>query len=104
MLLLFYYIIHSFCGLADSQVRLLMLTARKSDLEFQINRIIQQRMVLTQQAKTSSQNQLYSLQSMDRQLEFQLRQIETQYQMVKTEQESIKKIVRDSAKKDFKYA
>lgn len=36
MLLLFFYIIHSFCGLSDSRARLLQVTKEKLELEYQI--------------------------------------------------------------------
>ncbi|HSA07527.1 MAG TPA: hypothetical protein P5556_10145 [Candidatus Gastranaerophilales bacterium] len=94
-------------GLADSQARLLMLCAYKSDLEFGMAMIAQKRTMLAYQAQLAGEmypelaNQLHV---MDKRLDLEMKTLETQYKIVNTEFDSVNKIVEDRTKKDFKYA
>ena len=93
-------------GIAASQARLTMITARQSDLEFQMQGITQQRSVLALQAAQSqntSSDQSAQLQAIDKQLESKMLQLETQQKMVTTEYDSVKKTVDDNITKQFKY-
>ncbi len=93
-------------GLADSQARLLMLTRYKSDLEFGMQIISQKRTALAFQAQAAGEQypeMAAQLHVMDKKLETELNTLETQYKIVSTEVGSVKKIVEDHAKKDFKY-
>lgn len=96
-------------GLAASQARYLMLTARKSDLELTGQQINQSRLQLANitndlfnvastldpDADEAIQIQLRinSLQSLDQALELQLRRVDTQQQAVQTEIESVQKVI-----------
>ena len=92
-------------GIAASQARLTMITARQSDLEFQMQGITQQRSVLALQAAQSqntSSDQSAQLQAIDKQLESKMLQLETQQKMVTTEYDSVKKTMDDSITRSFK--
>ena len=84
MFLVFFYIIHSFCGFV-SQEKLLQLTTRKSDLEFQMNEIKQKRMELKQKALTLSGTELSSLWRLDSSLQFLFQQLDLQLKIVKAQ-------------------
>ena len=92
-------------GIAASQARLTMITARQSDLEFQMQAITQQRSVLALQAAQSQEtnsSQSAQLQAVDKQLESKMLQLETQQKMVTTEYDSVKKTMDDSITRSFK--
>jgi len=94
-------------GLADSQARLLMITRYKNDLEFGMQMIAQKRTVLAYQAHAAAENYpeiASQLHLMDKKLESEMKTLETQHKIVSTEYDSVKKIIDDRAKKDFKYA
>ncbi len=94
-------------GLADMQAGLLTLTRYKSDLEFGMRMLAQKRTVLAYQAQAASEQYpeiAAQLHLMDKKLETELKNLETQHKIVSTEHDSIKKIIDDRAKKDFKYA
>ena len=96
-------------GLAASQSRYMMLTARKSDLELTGQQINQSRLQLANvtndlfnvattldpDADEAIQLQLRinSLQSLDQALELQLRRVDTQQQAVSTEIEAVRKVI-----------
>lgn len=96
-------------GLAASQARYLMLTARKSDLELTGQQINQSRLQLanitndlfnTASTLDPSSNEaiqlqlrINGLQSLDQALELQLRRVDTQQQAVATEIESVQKVI-----------
>ena len=93
-------------GLAESQARVLMLTRYKSDLEFAMQMLAQKRTYLAYQAQAAAEHypelagQLHVL---DKKLESEMKTLETQHKIVSSEYDSVKKIVDDRAKKDFKY-
>ena len=117
-------------GLAASQGRLLMLTARKSDLEFQTQNIMQSRMVLSmvggqvgsnyaaQMSALSSADPNYAsnlnvissnqaaalavIQSQDKMLELTAHQLDTQHNEVQTEYDSVKKVIDKNIEVSFK--
>ncbi|MEI8389455.1 MAG: hypothetical protein WCG23_06175 [bacterium] len=92
-------------GIAASQARLTMITARQSDLEFQMQSISQQRSVLALQAAQSqdtNSSQSAQLQAVDKQLESKMLQLQTQQKMVNTEYDSVKKTMDDSITRSFK--
>ena len=96
-------------GLVASQGRLLMLTARRSDMELQMQFINQARMFLAQQNAqlvqlnvgfdpTSPAGQQFqafmaALQLQDKALEIQLRNAETQHKAVANEIEAVGKVI-----------
>lgn len=96
-------------GLAASQSRYLMLTARKSDLELTGQQINQSRLqlaniqndlfnVATTLDPTSAQaiqiqTRINAVQSLDQALELQLRRVDTQQQAVQTEIEAVRKVI-----------
>lgn len=106
-------------GLAASQSRFLLLTARKSDLELQGQTINQQRMMLanimgsflnqmsamdpsnTSQAN-AIQNQVNALQQRDKILELLLRRVDTQQQAVQTEIQAVQKVIDKNIDMSFK--
>ncbi|MEI7475737.1 MAG: hypothetical protein WCK67_13265 [bacterium] len=116
-------------GLVTSQARLLMLTARKTDIEFLTQSITQQIMTMsgaimnlstamattqnnmmsggqnsqTQGANAVQQAQIERLQQWNKTLELLLKQYETQHQAIQTELESVKKCVDKGIECDFKY-
>ncbi|MGE0199968.1 MAG: hypothetical protein AB7P76_03240 [Candidatus Melainabacteria bacterium] len=105
-------------GLAASQARLLMLTARKSDLEFQLQIINQARMQLSNMVSSlfsASANltpgnpfeqrlnaQFAVLQSRDKMLELQANQVNTQHEAVQTEVEAVRKVISQNIQGSFK--
>ncbi len=105
-------------GLAASQSRFLMLTARKSDLELTGQQINQSRLQLANvtndlfnvastldpDADEAIQIQLRinSLQELDQALELQLRRVDTQQQAVATEIDAVRKIIDKNIDLTFK--
>jgi uncharacterized protein YlxW (UPF0749 family) len=105
-------------GLAASQSRLLMLTARKSDLELQSQFVSQARMQLAnmssalfnQQANLDPgsnddkrlQAQIQSLQEKDKRMEMESKRLDTQHQAVQTEVESVQKVIQKNIETSFK--
>lgn len=108
-------------GLGASQARLLMLTARKSDLELRIQFINQARMQLANQqgllfsqqmqqpnlTPGSPQAQMITaqqgdLQRRDKQLELLSKQMDTQHQAVQTEIDSVQKVISKNIEMSFK--
>lgn len=96
-------------GLAASQSRFLLLTARKSDLELTGQQINQARLAISNntnnlfnQASTLDPNsdqaiqlnsRISALQAQDKQLELRLRRVDTQQEAVQTEIEAVKKVI-----------
>ncbi|MEI8388484.1 MAG: hypothetical protein WCG23_01235 [bacterium] len=117
-------------GLAASQGRLLMLTARKSDLEFQVQNVNQQRMIVSMAAaqvgtlyaaqmsavnptsqtyaselSVISANQTAALavfQSQDKSLECVQKNLDTQHNEVQTEYDAVKKVIDKNIETSFK--
>jgi predicted nucleic acid-binding Zn-ribbon protein len=105
-------------GLAASQSRYLLLTARKSDLEFtgqQINQSRTQLANITNQLFNLAtvldpdspeaikiQLRINSLQALDQALELQLRRVDTQRNAVDTEIEAVKKVIDKNIQLTFK--
>ncbi len=105
-------------GLAASQSRFLVLTARKSDLELTGQQINQSRLQLANvtndlfnvastldpdsQEAIQIQLRINSLQSLDQSLELQLRRVDTQQQAVQTELEAIRKVIDKNIELTFK--
>lgn len=105
-------------GLGASQARLLMLTARKSDLELQLQMLNQARMQLAnmvgnmfnQQANLDPQSaesqkmqaDISSIQQRDKQFELMAKQIDTQHQAVQTEVEAVSKVISKNIESSFK--
>jgi uncharacterized protein (DUF3084 family) len=105
-------------GLGASQARLLMLTARKSNLELNLQFIQQARMQLSnmvsglfnQQSNLEPdssdskrlQSQISSVQERDKQLELESRRIDTQHQAVQTEVDAVSKVISKNIESSFK--
>ena len=104
-------------GLAASQARFLSLTARKSDLEFNGQKINQERMRLSYQTSTlfsdiisltdPAEYELKELQiedyhRQDRILEMELKNIDTQQKEVQTEIDAVKKVIDKNVEMTFK--
>lgn len=105
-------------GMAASQSRYLLLTARKSDLEFTGQQINQSRLQLTNvtnqlfnvatQLEPDSpqaieiQLRINALQSLDQGLELQLRRVDTQQKSVQTEIEAVQKVIDKNVSMTFK--
>lgn len=105
-------------GFAASQARLLILTARKSDLELQGQFINQQRMFLaniTQNLFMTASNlepesnemaqinlRIQALQSLDKALEIQLKRVDTQQEAVQTEIEAVQKVIEKNIASTYK--
>lgn len=105
-------------GLAASQSRYLVLTARKNDLELTGQQINQSRLELANvqndlfntattldpNTKEAIQIQLRinAIQSLDKGLELQLRRVDTQQQAVQTELEAVKKVIDKNVELTFK--
>ncbi|HEY9687652.1 MAG TPA: hypothetical protein V6C52_11815 [Coleofasciculaceae cyanobacterium] len=105
-------------GLAASQSRYLVLTARKNDLELTGQQINQSRLQLANIANdlfnTSTtldpdtpdsirlQLRINAMQSLDKALELQLRRVDTQQQAVQTELEAVKKVIDKNVELTFK--
>lgn len=105
-------------GLGASQARLLMLTARKSDLELHLQFVNQGRMQLANMvsglfsaqsnldpSSQESQNlnaSIASIQSRDKMLELESKKLDTQHQAVQTEVESVQKVISKNIESSFK--
>ena len=105
-------------GLAASQARFLMLTARKSDLQMQGQAIHQARMALSNMmsqlingqanltpdnpAMIQLQKRIEAIQQIDKRLELMLKRLETQEEEVKTEVDVTKRLIDDNIKNTFK--
>lgn len=107
-------------GLGASQARLLMLTARKSDLELRIQFINQARLQLANQVSALFTQQMQpnltpgsaqanaitaaqgDLQARDKQFEILSKQMDTQHQAVQTEIESVQKVISKNIEMSFK--
>jgi DNA repair ATPase RecN len=105
-------------GMAASQARYLMLTARKSDLEFTGQQINESRMqladVTNQLFNTATsldpnstqaiqiQLRINSLQSLDQALQLQLNRVDTEQKAVQTEMEAVQKIIDKNITSTFK--
>lgn len=111
-------------GLAASQARLLMLTARKSDLELQLQFNNQARLQLSNIMNTmfnQSQNldpngpdgqpnpqvqqinlRIAQVQNLDKRLELDGRRIDTQHQAVQTEVDAVSKVISKNIESSFK--
>jgi len=105
-------------GFAASQARMLMLTARKSDLELEGQFLDQAKMAL---ANTTSalftvssdlepespeaiaiQARIAAIQSLDKTLDVQLRRIDSQRQACQTELDSVQKVIQQNIQSSFK--
>ncbi len=105
-------------GFAASQARLIMLTARKSDLEIQLQFINQARLqlanvsgalfnVTTNLEPESPQAQaiqarIASIQTLDKSLELQNKRIDAQWQAITTEVESVQRVIKKNIEMSFK--
>lgn len=105
-------------GLAASQARFLMLTARKSDVEMQGQRINQERLKLANavgmmfNAATNLdpdsgdairlQQRIEALQQIDKALELQLKRVDTQHKALETEVGAVKKVIDKNIEGSFK--
>jgi DNA repair ATPase RecN len=105
-------------GLAGSQQRNLLLTARKSDLEFSGQQINQARLFLAniqnqmfnamtnlEPESPEAQNiqlRLNAVQSIDKELELQLKRVDTQQKAVQTEIEAVQKVISKNIDMSFK--
>lgn len=105
-------------GLAASQSRYLVLTARQSDLELTGQQINQSRLELANvtndlfntattlepdsDESIKLQLRINAIQSLDQGLELQLRRVDTQQQAVQTEIESVKKVIDKNIDLTFK--
>lgn len=105
-------------GMAASQARYLLLTARKSDLEFtgqQINNSRMQLANITNQLFNLATNldpespeaigvqlRINALQELDKGLELQLRRVDTQQKSVQTEIEAVVKVIDKNINLSFK--
>ncbi len=105
-------------GLAASQARLLMLTARKSDLELHLQFINQGRLQLanmvtkligaqmnlepdSNESKELNQR-IQAIQEQDKMLEIHARRIDTQHQAVQTEIDAVSKVISKNIESSFK--
>ena len=105
-------------GLAASQARFLVLTARQSDVELQGQTINQERLritdatnqlfnVLTNLDPNSSEAQVIqtkvtALENIDKALELQLRRVDTQQQAIQTEISAVQKVIDKNIDLSFK--
>ena len=103
-------------GLGASQGRLMMLTARKSDLELQLQFINQARMQIANvmialfppNADTdpgrvqAQQSVMASVQAQDKMLEMHANRINTQHEAVQTEIEAVRKVISKNIESSFK--
>jgi hypothetical protein len=105
-------------GLGASQARLIMLTARKSNLELNLQFINQARMQLSnmvsgmfnQQSNLEPESsnaqrlsaQISAVQQRDKQLELESRRIDTQHQAVQTEIDAVSKVISKNIESTFK--
>lgn len=105
-------------GFAASQARLLMLTARKSDLELRLQFIQQARMqlanmmtgLMTPMTNTDPQSpemqmnqvRIASIQQNDKMMEMQAQTINHQHEAVQTEIEAVQKVISKNIESSFK--
>lgn len=105
-------------GLAASQARLLMLTARKSDLELHLQFINQGRIQLANMVTGLINAQMNlepdsneskelnlrieAIQQQDKILEINARRIDTQHQAVQTEIDAVSKVISKNIESSFK--
>ena len=105
-------------GLAASQARFLVLTARKSDVEMQGQRINQERLKIANavgslfnaatnldpdsQDSSTLQMRIEALQQIDKALELQLRRVDTQQQAIQTEIAAVQKVIDKNIDLSFK--
>lgn len=105
-------------GMAASQARFLLLTARKSDLEFTGQQINQSRMQLSNimnelfnvattldpdsNEAITIQLRINAIQSVDQALELQLRRVDTQQESVQTEIDAVRKVIDKNISLTFK--
>ncbi len=105
-------------GLAASQARLLMIQARKNDIEFETQVISTARLQVTNtvgalfsltadlnpESPTSQalQARLSAIQQIDKALELQSTRLTTQYKAIEAEYESLKKIIEKNISATFK--
>ncbi len=88
----------------------MILTARKSDLELQMQFVTQARMSLANvaaalraQPQTAAVTaQLATIEASDRQLELQMQRIQTQLQAVQTEIDAVRKVIGKNIESTFK--
>jgi hypothetical protein len=106
-------------GIAATHARLLMITARKMDLELQLQIIAQSRqqlsnVVLAMQNIASNLEpddpimqewvaKQAAIQALDKSLELQSQRIQAQHKMLDTEMESVKKIQDKNIEQGMKY-
>jgi seryl-tRNA synthetase len=95
---------HDRRGFAASQARLLMLTARKSDLELQIAFITQARVQLANALAQVGDNaaQAAAITEQDKLLAEQQQRLEVQLQAVTAEIETVQKIIQQNCEASFK--
>ena len=108
-------------GFAASSARLLMLVARKSDLEFQLQMINQQRLLLTNSMDKIYASQLRRggvepdddfikeqqvllkrLQEQDKALELSAQRINYQHEAIQTEIQAVNKVLTNNIQTSFK--
>lgn len=103
-------------GLGASQARLLMLTARRSDLELQLQFINQARMQIANmvtaligptqnldpEASAGLQTRIAAIQQQDKVLEMQAQRINTQHEAVGTEIQAVQKVIQKNIAMSFK--
>lgn len=105
-------------GLAASQARFLILTARKSDLELTGQQLNQSRMQLANVTNDmfsffsnlepdspeaiQLQLRISALQSLDKSLEMQLRRVDTQHDAIQTEIDAVQKVIDKNIEMSFK--
>lgn len=105
-------------GFAASQARLMILTARKSDIELQGQFINQARMSLANTVGAlftvsanldpespeaiALQAKIAAIQTLDKALEMNLRRVDSQRQAVQTEMEAVQKVIQKNIEGSFK--
>ena len=105
-------------GLAASQARFLVLTARKSDVEMQGQSINQERLKIANavgqlfnaatnldpdsQDSTTLQTRIEALEQIDKALELQRRRVDTQQQAIQTEISAVQKVIDKNIDLSFK--
>lgn len=105
-------------GFAASQARLMMLTARKSDLELQGQFVNQARLFIAntvgnlfnvaanldpESAQTQQlQARIAAIQAVDKSLELQLTRIDSQHEALSTEIEAVRKVINKNIASSFK--
>jgi len=88
--------------MAASQARLLMLTARKSDLELMLQYINQSRMQLSNAWANANPAQRAAIADADKRLELEAKRVATQLQAVQTEIDAVQKILQKNIETSFK--